>query len=109
MMKSGFYYTNPKRENPIKPLNLLFKDNFTIKLPKMAIIIMVCFLWFSYNFSYENQEMKNVFDQIRVATLLALLIQPEESLPPDHPPTPSYSHPLDLYLYFPPYAFLHIE
>ena len=33
-MKSGFYYTNPKPENPIKPLNLLFKYNFTIKLQK---------------------------------------------------------------------------
>ena len=54
-MKSGFCYTNPERENQIKPLNLLFKYNFTIKLQKNAIIIMICFpigalfyfLWFS--------------------------------------------------------------
>ena len=43
MMKSGFYYTNPKRKNPNKPLNLLFKHNFTIKLQKITIIIMVIF------------------------------------------------------------------
>ena len=42
-MKSGFYYTNPERKNPIKPLNQLFKYNFTIKLPQMAILIMVFF------------------------------------------------------------------
>ena len=38
----------------IKPFNLLFKYNFTIKRPKMAIIIMVffpmIFPWFSYDF-----------------------------------------------------------
>ena len=52
MMKSGSYYTNPKRKNPIKPFNLLFKYNFTIQLPKHAIIIVVLFpmifIWFSY-------------------------------------------------------------
>ena len=34
MMKSGFYYTNPERKNPIKNLNLLFKYNFTHKMAK---------------------------------------------------------------------------
>ena len=53
-MKSAFFYTNPKRTNSIKPLNLLFKYNFTIKLPKTAIIIMAMifhdFQWFSMIF-----------------------------------------------------------
>ena len=43
IMKSGFYYTNPKREKSIKPLNPLFEYNFTIQLPNIAIIIMVIF------------------------------------------------------------------
>ena len=43
IMKSGFYYTNPKRKNPIKPLNQLFKYNFTMKYQKVAIIVMVFF------------------------------------------------------------------
>ena len=41
MMKSRFYYTNPKRTKSIKPLNPLFEYNFTIKLPKNAIIIAI--------------------------------------------------------------------
>ena len=45
IMKSRFYYTNPKRENPIKPLSPLFKYNFTVKLPKMAIITLVIFAY----------------------------------------------------------------
>ena len=53
-MKSGFYYTNPKRKRSIKPLKVLFKYIFTIKWQKMAIIILVLFpmifLWFSYDF-----------------------------------------------------------
>ena len=53
-MKSGFYYTNSKRKKAIKPLNLFSQYNFTIKLPKMAIIIAILFpmnfLWFSYDF-----------------------------------------------------------
>ena len=40
-MKSGFYYTNPERKKSIKPLNLIFKCNLTIKRPKIAITIMV--------------------------------------------------------------------
>ena len=43
IMKSGFYYTNLERKYPIKPLNLLFKYNFTKQLQKMAIIIFVIF------------------------------------------------------------------
>ena len=39
-MKSGFYYTNPEREKSIKMFKILFKGNFTIKLPKNAIIII---------------------------------------------------------------------
>ena len=42
-MKSGLYYTNPKREKSIKPLNPSFKYTFTIKWSKMAIIILVFF------------------------------------------------------------------
>ena len=38
-MKSGFYYTNPERKNPIKNLKILFKPKITIKNPKNAIII----------------------------------------------------------------------
>ena len=38
-MKSGFYYTNPERKNPIKNLKILFKPKITIKWPKNAIII----------------------------------------------------------------------
>ena len=49
-MKSGFYYTNPKRTKSIKPLNLLLKSYYGICLPKIAIIIMIFFLWFSYDF-----------------------------------------------------------
>ena len=53
IMKSGFYYTNPKRKNPIKPLNQLFKYDFTIKLPNITIVIMVLFPmifpWFNGN------------------------------------------------------------
>ena len=43
IMKSRFYYTNPKREKSIKPLNLVSKYNFTIKWPKIAIILVVTF------------------------------------------------------------------
>ena len=39
-MKSGFYYTNPERKNPINNLKILFKPKITIKLPKNAIIII---------------------------------------------------------------------
>jgi hypothetical protein len=39
-MKSGFYYTNPERGNPIKPFEILFKYNFTIRRQKNAMIIM---------------------------------------------------------------------
>ena len=56
-MKSGIYYTNPKRKKSIKILNPLFKYNFTIELPKVAIIIMVCFLWFSYGFPNGIREL----------------------------------------------------
>ena len=54
IMKSGFYYTNPKRGKTIKPLSQLFKYNFTIKLPKMAIIIMVFFPMISYYFLIDR-------------------------------------------------------
>ena len=37
-MKSGFYYSKLKQNKSIKILNLLFKYNFTIQLPKIAII-----------------------------------------------------------------------
>ena len=40
IMKSGFYYTNPERKNPIKMIKILFKGIFTIKWPKNAIIII---------------------------------------------------------------------
>ena len=43
IMKSGFYYTNPKRKKSIKPLKVLFKYKFTIKSPKNAIMSMVFF------------------------------------------------------------------
>ena len=43
IMKSGFYYTNLKQKKSTKILKVLFKYNFTIKLPKMAIIIMISF------------------------------------------------------------------
>ena len=45
-----FYYTNPKRKKPIKLLKVLFKYNFTITFAKHAIIILVFFLWFFYDF-----------------------------------------------------------
>ena len=41
IMKSGFYYTNPKRKKTIRPFNQLFKYNVTIKWPKNTIIILV--------------------------------------------------------------------
>ena len=44
IMKLGFHYTNPKRNKLIKPLNLLFKHNFTIRLPKMAKLLWYFFL-----------------------------------------------------------------
>ena len=43
IMKSGFYYTNPKRKKSIKPLNLSSKKYYYIFGVKMAIIIMVLF------------------------------------------------------------------
>ena len=39
-MKSGLYYSKLRQEKSIKLLKILFKYKFTIKLPKMAIIIM---------------------------------------------------------------------
>ena len=39
MMKSGFYYANPERKNPIKNLKILFKPKITIKNLKKSIII----------------------------------------------------------------------
>ena len=44
-MRSGFYYTNPKRENPIKPLHPILKYNFTIQWPEKVIIIIIFFPW----------------------------------------------------------------
>jgi hypothetical protein len=39
-MKSGFYYANPERENPIKMMKILFEYKITIKIPKNTIIIL---------------------------------------------------------------------
>ena len=49
-MKSGFYYTKLERNESIKLLKILFKHICIIKLPKMAIIILVIARWFSYDF-----------------------------------------------------------
>ena len=38
-MKSGFYYANPEREDPIKNLKVLFKHKITIKNLKNLIIV----------------------------------------------------------------------
>ena len=44
-MKSGFYYVNPERKNPIKMIKILFEYNFTIKRPKNTIIIKTQIFW----------------------------------------------------------------
>ena len=54
IMKSGFYYTNPKRKTSIEPLNLFSKVYYYTFCATIAIIIMSIFpmisLWFSYDF-----------------------------------------------------------
>ena len=45
ILKSGFYYTKLKQKKSIKILNLLFKYNFTIHDPEIAIIIYTIFVW----------------------------------------------------------------
>ena len=56
-MKSGFCYTNPKRNKQLrKPLNLLFKYNFTTKWPNMAITILVFFPMAFYDFPSGTKD-----------------------------------------------------
>ena len=58
IMKSGFYWTNPKRKKSSKPFKILFKYNFTIKWQKNAIIMLAMifhdFPWFSIRLSLDE-------------------------------------------------------
>ena len=51
----------------------------------------------------RNSESSFCFEQIRVAALVAFIIQPEESLPPTHPPThpnSSFGRPISSFVDF---------
>ena len=49
MSKSIFYYTKSKQNNAPELLNLLLKHILQKKGPKSALIILMNFLWFSYD------------------------------------------------------------
>ena len=88
IIKSEFDNTNPKRGKSIKPLNLLFKYNFTIKCQKMAIIIAAMFPMISFFFvrAHQRQRCK---PSPRDGRATSLRTRPEES----HGPANSHAGP----------------